>query len=302
MRLLNWAWIGKDSNQPGWAPYMSPYGDHEIVLLDGLGIYDDETFVSKQKANVAQLKSMGKIVIGYISVGSWENYRYDSQPKPGKKFGDWPEQSVINVQMESWPDEMWVNLDHWELLKPVMKARLDRLKYMGFDGFEGDNISIVGSELYDNKPKERERLTPLNYAYAKWLADYAHSIGLLAFAKNTSSYLKDTVKYYDALIIEEAVSETNNGYNTMAESKNYWDAGKPVFVFEYVKNKQKLLDTIQKFNINSYTSTIQHMIDIRHGYEHIGGAAKPPAYASVSSYFKVLKNPLTDEPKGGRRH
>src|SRR6185436_10098336 len=82
------------------------------------------------KNQVDNLKANGRMVICYISVGSWENWRPDKTDFPP---------SVIGRPLDGWPGERWLDIRKIALLGPVLGARLDRCKANGFDAVEPDN-------------------------------------------------------------------------------------------------------------------------------------------------------------------
>src|SRR5690606_27116803 len=68
---------------------------------------------------VANLKTQGKTVIAYLSVGSVENYRPDASDFP---------QGVIGNEYDGYPDEKWLDIREIELLAPIMEARFNMVK------------------------------------------------------------------------------------------------------------------------------------------------------------------------------
>ena len=119
MRLFNWAW--SDSGTHLETPYDS---NKRVILLDG----------DVEQSMVQEYKDKGHIVIGYISVGSWEDWRSD--------VDDFSER-VKGPAMDGWEGERWFNLEFWQDLKDPMTNRLKVLKEKGFDAYEGDNIGMV---------------------------------------------------------------------------------------------------------------------------------------------------------------
>jgi hypothetical protein len=75
----------------------------------------------------------GTKVIGYISVGSYENWRSD--------VGLFPD-VVLGKDYEGWIGEKWLDIRRIDLLAPIMLARLDKCAAKGFDGVEPDNMQI----------------------------------------------------------------------------------------------------------------------------------------------------------------
>lgn len=213
MRMCNLAWSNSLANKEGKGSLnklhqiVQPSDKDSIVLLDGFDATVEE---------VTKWKKAGKIVIGYISVGSSENWRPDIKK--------WTKEMTTKA-MDEWDGERWVNLDNWELLKPIMISRFQMLYQKGFDGYEGDNISVT--DQYGKKA-DRDKYKDKNIAYAKWLANTAHNIGLLAFFKNGGEYQEEAVKYYDAVINEESLK-----FGEWEPYKAFYNANKPFFIYEY---------------------------------------------------------------------
>jgi endo-alpha-1,4-polygalactosaminidase (GH114 family) len=155
----------------------------------------------------------GTKVIGYISVGSFENWRPDVA-----KFPD----EVLGKDYEGWIGEKWLDIRRIDLLAPIMLARLDKCAAKGFDAVEPDNMQI-----WDN-----DTGFPLTYddqlRYALWLAEEAHKRGLAIGQKNAPDQTGDLVDIFDFAITEDAFY-----YNWAKDMLPYIQSGKPVFAAEY---------------------------------------------------------------------
>jgi hypothetical protein len=174
-------------------------------------VYDIDLYVSQ--SIIDELHAKGRKVIGYINVGSWEDWRPDKD-----QFS--PE--LLGKAYEGWPGEKWLDIRQIDKLSPIMHARLDLCKAKGFDAVEPDNMEVHGNNTgfpltYDDQ---------LNYAL--WLADEAHKRGLAIGVKNAPNQVKDLVDRFDFAITEDAF------YYGWAEKMNpFIEAGKPVFAAEY---------------------------------------------------------------------
>jgi len=153
------------------------------------------------------------MVICYISVGSYENWRHDADQFP-------PE--VLGKDYEGWTGEKWLDIRRIDLLAPIMIARLDQCAATGFDAVEPDNM-----EIYTN-----DTGFPLTYEdqlhYALWLAEEAHKRGLAIGQKNAPDQIEDLVDVFDFAITEDAFY-----YGWSEDMLPYIQAGKPVFAAEY---------------------------------------------------------------------
>lgn len=137
---------------------------------------------------VDELHHQGRKAIGYISVGSREDWRPDAGAFP-------PE--LLGKEYEGWPGEKWLDIRRIDLLSPIMLARLDLCKAKGFDALEPDNI-----EIHDN-----DTGFPITYAeqvaYARWLADEAHARGLAIGLKNAADMVTEALPFFDFAITED---------------------------------------------------------------------------------------------------
>ncbi|NPA22516.1 MAG: endo alpha-1,4 polygalactosaminidase [Candidatus Micrarchaeota archaeon] len=139
------------------------------------------------KEEVARLKAQGKIVIGYISVGSWEEWRPDAQSFP-------PE--VIGNPYPGWEGERFLNIKRLDLLAPIMEARLDMIKEKGFDGVEPDNIDLYNYDTGFNITIEDSK------RYLDWLIEQAHKRGLIIAQKNAPELAPYFASKADFMLLE----------------------------------------------------------------------------------------------------
>ena len=99
----------------------------EVFDID---LYDNSASV------VSQLHARGKKAICYISAGTWQRWRPDASKFP----------TTVKVsKVSGWAGEQWLDIRQWNVLGPIMEARLDLCKAKGFDGVEPDNV-----DGYDN--------------------------------------------------------------------------------------------------------------------------------------------------------
>lgn len=185
--------------------------DEKVETSIEAQVYDIDLYV--EQSIIDQLHARGVKVIGYISVGSQENWRPDTGQFPAE---------VLGKDYDGWPGEKWLDIRRLDLLAPILRARLDLCSAKGFDGVEPDNI-----EIHDN-----DTGFPLTYAdqlaYARWLADEAHARGLAIGLKNAPDMLSDSLPFFDFAITEDAFF-----FNWIDKMLPFIAAGKPVFAAEY---------------------------------------------------------------------
>jgi hypothetical protein len=165
---------------------------------------------------VASFKSKGTIVIGYISVGSREDWRPDINLIPADCIGnDYP----------GWPGEKFLDIRQMSKLTPMITSRLDMIKSKGFDGVEPDNMDC----FENNTGFPLSQQDGINYAL--WLASLAHSRGLSIGQKNASEIASAIVNVYDWALLEDGFGD---GFYT--DFFSYINLNKAVFDTEYSDN------------------------------------------------------------------
>jgi len=175
-------------------------------------VYDIDIF-DNDASVIADLHAKGRKVIGYMSVGSWEDWRPDKDQFPAE---------VLGANYEGWPGEKWLDIRRLDLLAPIMRARLDICKAKGFDAVEPDNMEIHSngsgfSITYEDQLK-----------YVLWLADEAHQRGMAIGIKNAADQVKDLIDHFDFAVVEDYFF-----YNWQEKMAPFIETGKPVFAAEY---------------------------------------------------------------------
>ena len=186
-------------------------GNNDIDTSIPADVYDIDLYVDR--SIIEELHAKGRKVIGYMSVGSHEDWRPDQDQFP-------PE--ILGNDYEGWKGERWLDIRQIDKLAPILLARLDLCKAKGFDAVEPDNM-----EVHTNNTG-----FPITYQdqlrFALWLADEAHKRGLAIGIKNAADQARDLVDHFDFAITEDAFY-----YGWAEEMKPFIKAGKPVFAAEY---------------------------------------------------------------------
>jgi hypothetical protein len=186
-------------------------GNNDIDTSINADVYDIDLYV--EQSIIDELHAKGHKVIGYMSVGSWEDWRPDKDQFPSEMLGK---------DYEGWKGEKWLDIRQMDKLAPILRARLDLCKAKGFDAVEPDNMEIHTNDTG----------FPLTYEdqlkFALWLADESHKRGLAIGIKNAADQVKDLVEHFDFAITEDAF------FYGWAEKMNpFIESGKPVFAAEY---------------------------------------------------------------------
>jgi endo-alpha-1,4-polygalactosaminidase (GH114 family) len=194
---LSWQWQLSE-------PPVDTSVDADVYDID---IFDNDVSV------IADLHAQGRKVIGYINVGSWEDWRPDKDQFPS---------GILGKAYEGWPGEKWLDVRRMDLIAPILRARLDLCKAKGFDAVEPDNMEIHSNGsgfpiTYEDQLK-----------YALWLAEEAHQRGLAIGIKNAADQVKDLINHFDYAIVEDYFF-----YGWQEKMLPFIEAGKPVFAAEY---------------------------------------------------------------------
>ncbi|KAF3932209.1 hypothetical protein ABW20_dc0109781 [Dactylellina cionopaga] len=164
-------------------------------------------------ATVKSLKAQGMKVIGYLSAGSFENWRADAAKFPA---------SVKGKNLDGWPGEKWLDVRRIDILQPIMEARVQAAKNKGFDGVDWDNVDGY-TQVSGFKITYKQQL-----AYNRMLATISHNMGMTVALKNDLNQINDLVNYFDY-----AVNEQCGYYGECNLLEPFLKAGKAVVGLEY---------------------------------------------------------------------
>ncbi|WP_428642892.1 endo alpha-1,4 polygalactosaminidase [Roseibium sp.] len=163
--------------------------------------------------DLATLKTTGIKTICYVSIGTLERTAADRKAFPaeviGKTYGDWPDEKFLDVR-------------RFDILLPLMKARFESCKAMGFDAVEPDNMDV-----HDNDSGFPVTVVH-TIAYVRLLAATAHGLGLKVGQKNVPELTEELVDTFDFAIAESCYQD-----RSCKSYIAYTEAGKPVFDAEY---------------------------------------------------------------------
>ena len=185
--------------------------DGQIPNTIPASVYDIDGF-NTNASEVAALHRLGKHVVCYIDIGTWENWRPDAKRFPASVKG----------KSNGWPGERWLDVRRLSVLKPIMTRRLQMCARKRFDAVEPDNM-----DGYSNP--SGFKLTARNQlAYDDWVAGQAHRLGLAVFEKNDPEQARRLEPHFDGVLDEQC-----NQYSECDAYRSYLSAGKPVLNAEY---------------------------------------------------------------------
>ncbi len=208
---------GISAAAPGW--WQPPLDSTLQVQFTGLpvdqtvdaSVYDLDAF-DTDAATVAALQAAGRHVLCYVDAGTWESWRPDAAQYP----------KSVRGRKNGWHGEKWLDIRRFDVIAPIIDARLDLCAAKGFDGVEFDN-----ADGYANRTGFK--LTPADQLlFDSWLATAAHARGLAAGLKNDLDQVPDLVDRFDFAIDEQCAQ-----YSECDRLSPFVSAGKPVFEIEY---------------------------------------------------------------------
>jgi hypothetical protein len=197
--------------QPTTAPWQWQL-QGKIDTSVAAGVYEIDGFETP-RATVAKLHRLGRRVICYLDVGSWESYRPDASAFP---------RSVLGNAYSGYPDERWLDVRRIRQLAPILRKRFDICVGKGFDAVEPDNIAG-----YENKTG-----FPLSggdqLRFNRWIAREVHRRGMSVALKNDPEQVGQLLEHFDFAVVEECFA-----YEECEKFSPFVAAGKAVFEAEY---------------------------------------------------------------------
>jgi hypothetical protein len=173
--------------------------------------YDVDGF-DTSGAEVIRLHGLGRRVVCYIDVGTWENWRPDAGRFPASVRG----------RPNGWPGERWLDIRQ-PIVRRLMARRFRRQCLgKGFDAVEPDNIDeYQANSGFPIRPRDQ-------LGYNEWVARQAHALGLAVLQKNDPDQAAALEPHFDGLLAEQC-----NQYHECSAFRPYLKAGKPVLDAEY---------------------------------------------------------------------
>lgn len=165
------------------------------------------------QADIAALKARGIKTVCHVSVGTLEKTSPDRDRFPV---------DVVGNTYDDWQDERFLDIRRQDTLLPLMRARFERCKNLGFDAIEPDNMDV-----HDNDSGFALKAAD-SLAYVLALADIAHGMGLAIAQKNTPELTSDLVGTMDFVITESCFQD-----GWCAAVNAYAQAGKAILDAEY---------------------------------------------------------------------
>lgn len=208
--VLTGSWA-RPSVSATWQWQLQPDQNGMINSAHAADVYDIDLFNSSNEL-IELLHRQGRIVIGYFSAGTYEEFRPDSDQFLSDELGK---------SLEDFADERWLDVRS-ENVRRIVRARLDLAVQKGFDGVEPDNMDGYANDNgFDLSAADQ-------LAFNRFVANEAHMRGLSVGLKNDLDQIPQLVDYFDF-----AVNEQCHQYGECDLLQPFIAAGKPVFNAEY---------------------------------------------------------------------
>jgi hypothetical protein len=184
----------------------------ESDLSHDVDVYDLDMFEISDEV-IAQVHADGRLLICYMSAGSYEPWRPDADEFP---------EEVIGEPLEGWEEERWLDFMD-ERVRDIMEARFDLAVERGCDGIEPDNLTAFAEDngFGLNMTEQLD--------YNRFLADEVHERGLGIALKNDVEQARQLVDWFDYTVNEECAY-----YDECHRLQPFLDADKAVLHTEYV--------------------------------------------------------------------
>lgn len=193
-------------------------------------VFDVDGFETP-KSVVSRLHRMGRSVICYLDVGSWENFRPDASQFPV---------SVRGSRYEGFPDERWLDIRRFHSFARPLEHRFDLCARKGFDAVEPDNLA--GWENNTGFPIGADDQLRFN----RWVARQVHARGMSVALKNDGPQAGALVGLFDFAIVEQCFQ-----YEECDPYRAFVRAGKAVFEAEYELNPGAYCDEARAIDFSS---------------------------------------------------
>ena len=174
-------------------------------------IYDIDLFETSSET-IADLHDANRSVLCYLSAGSFEPYREDSDAFNTADLGN---------TLDGWPDERWLDIRSANV-QSIIAKRIALAREKGCDGVETDNVDGYTNDTgFDLTYADQ-------LAYNRFLAQTAHENGLYIALKNDFDQVADLETDFDLVVSEQCLY-----FNECQKLEPFSSADKPVLNVEY---------------------------------------------------------------------
>ncbi|HEY5054470.1 MAG TPA: endo alpha-1,4 polygalactosaminidase [Solirubrobacterales bacterium] len=183
---------------------------------------------------VRRLHRLGRKVICYLDVGSWEFYRPDK--------GEFP-RSAIGRKYAGFPNERWLDVAHFHRFERPLKRRFSMCARKGFDAVEPDNVA--GWEKENRTGFKITKADQLRFN--RWVAHQVHGRGMAVALKNDGRQAAELAPDFDFTVVEQCFQYHECGYYKNA----FIQEGKAVFEAEYEQKPKEYCGTARAIGFSA---------------------------------------------------
>jgi hypothetical protein len=176
--------------------------DVELLVID---------LFELDQARIAAQRAQGKVVVAYMSAGTFESFRSDVEAFP---------ESAIGNTLDNYPDEAWLDVRD-PAVREAIAARLALARDKGFAGVVPTNLAGYRVDSGFDLTAEDQR------AYGQWLATEAHALGLSIAMAGDFQQVAELASRFDWAVHFGCIERQDCGVLEVFRS-----AGKPVFDIE----------------------------------------------------------------------
>lgn len=210
MNKMTGMWLPSPAAPIHWQWQIGTPFSYPAHVVPNVTVYDIDGF-DNSTGIVASLHSIGCKVIGYLSFGTYENWRPDAAQFTAADKG----------KSNGWPGENWIDTRSANV-RNIMLNRIALAAAKGFDAIEPDNI-----DGYSNSTG-----FPLTAAtqldFNEWIASAVHSYGMSVGLKNDVEQAGTLASYFDWSLNEECYK-----YSECSGLIAFINLNKAVFQVEY---------------------------------------------------------------------
>jgi len=231
---------------------------------------------NKSASAIQEYHSAGKKVICYFSGGTLEKHRKD--------FAEYKKvDGLVRNKYEEWSDENWLDIRK-EGLKPLIRNRMKEAVSKSCDGIEVDNLD--GFQQSEVQSWSSPLTKADTIAFAKWLGNTAHELGISIGLKNALFMINEVGGYFDFAINESCATLSHPECHLY---KSFLNEGKAVFGVSYesrMSGNTDFCSSLNGLNISMIVKKDQYLRQegyIFDGKKECGSSFKTGSSSSTTS-------------------
>jgi hypothetical protein len=194
---------------------------------------DAELFVidlDETEEVLADLRAQNKVTVAYISAGTFEPWRTDTEQFPDAALGR---------PLDAYPNERWLDIRNQEV-RALMAARLDRARNLGFAGVLPTSLTAHLNDTGFDLTAEDQR------QYTEWFAQEARQRGLHVGMSSDFERLDVLGQHFDWAVQFSCVERAD-----CARLDGFAAQGKAVFDVEFEGEPADVCARAAEYGVNA---------------------------------------------------